>query len=135
MSTTTKRIQTLDVALSPEPGSLAKIYNGFREVGVNVIASWGYEMGPGEAQAHFYAADIEKAKTTLTKMGFKPQINNACWIEGDDRVGAYAEVLTKLAKANVNVDATDAFAIGDRFAAVLFTQPKQWAALCKALSL
>ncbi len=137
MKTTVKRIQTLDVTLPAEAGSLARIYSGFKEAGVNVTASWGYEMGPGQAQAHFYVpVDSEKAQQTLTEMGFKPVLNNACWVEGDDKLGAYAEVLGKIAKAGINIGATDAFAINGHFAAVLFTAKQDdFASLCKALDI
>jgi hypothetical protein len=136
MPTTTKRIQTLDVNLQAQPGALAQVYNAFRETGVDVIASWGYEMGPNQAQAHFYVADQDKAKATLTKMGLKPKFNNACWIEGENKVGAYAEVLAKLAKANINIGATDAFGVGNRFASVIFTaDAKDFEKLCKTLNI
>ena len=131
-----KRIQTLDIALPAEPGALARVYSGFREAGVNVISSWGYEMGPNDGRAHFFVTDIEKTRTVLTKMGFKPTTSDACWIEGDDKVGAYAEILSQLAKANVNIGATDAFSINGRFAAVLFvSRPTDFPALCKALKI
>ena len=131
-----KKVQTVDVKLAAEPGSLAKVYGAFKEAGVNVIASWGYEMGPNEAQAHFLASDMSKCKTTLTKMGMKPTITDACWIEGDDKMGTYAEVLTKLAKAEINIGATDAFAIDGKFASVLFcAEPSDFATLCKTLKI
>lgn len=57
-----KRIQTLDVHLPTEPGSLARIYGNFREAGVNVIAGWAYEMNPTDARAHFYVEDLEKTR-------------------------------------------------------------------------
>lgn len=136
MQTKAKRIQTLDVQLPTEAGALARIYSGFRESGVNVIASWGYEMRPHEARAHFYVTDLDKTKATLTKMGFKPTVTEACWIEGEDKLGAYAEVLGQVAKAGINIGATDAFTVNGRFASVLFTaEPKDYSALCKALNI
>lgn len=115
-----KKIQTLDVPLVAKPGALAQVYGAFKEAGINVIASWGYQMGPNEAQAHFYVSDIEKTRNVLTKMGMKPTLTDACWVEGDDKIGQYAEVLGKVAKAGVNISATDAFSIGNRWATVLF---------------
>ncbi|MCB0349732.1 MAG: hypothetical protein KDD38_01030 [Bdellovibrionales bacterium] len=136
MSTKARRIQTLDITLPAEMGALARIYSGFHEAGVNVTASWGYEMSPSQAQAHFYVQDVEKARKTLTTMGMKPKLNDAVWFEGDNKSGAYAEMLNKVAKAGVNISATDAFAIGDRFASVLFVaEAKDFAPLCKALNI
>ncbi len=136
MKTVVKKIQTLDVTLPAEAGALARIYNGFQEAGVNVIASWGYEMGPGKAHAHFYVTDMDKTKTTLTKMGLNPKVGDACYIEGEDKVGTYAQALGKVAKAGINIGATDAFALNGRFASVMFAaEPKQFSALCKALDI
>lgn len=136
MSIKAKRIQTLDIPLQTQPGALAQVYGGFREAGVNVIASWGYEMGPNQAQAHFYVTDMEKAKTTLTKMGLTPTVTDACWFEGEDKVGQYAEVLSKVAKAGVNVSATDAFSVGNRFASVLFVEkPADYTKLCTTFNI
>lgn len=135
MPTKAKKIQTVDVTLPAEPGALAKIYSAFREAKVNVTASWGYEMGPGQAQAHFYVQDPEKTRTTLTKMGMKPTLTDAIWLEGDDKVGAYAETLATVAKAGINISATDAFALGNRFASVLFVADKKdYPKLCKTLN-
>ena len=131
MATTAKKIQTLTVALDAKAGALGKVYSAFKEANVNVLASWAYEMGPGQAQAHFFCADMNKAKDVLGKMGMKPTIDDACWAEGDDRVGVYAELLAKVAKANINIDATDAFSVNGRFATVFFS--KDIPGLCKAL--
>lgn len=135
MKTVLKRIQTLDVTLPAEAGALARIYSGFREANVNVIASWGYEMGPKEAMAHFFVADTKATEVILKKMGLKAKVNDACWIEGDDKLGAYAEVLGRVSKAGVNLTATDAFSINGRFASVLFTAPNDFPKLCKALEI
>ena len=129
------KIQTLDVKLEAKPGALAKIYSAFKEAEIDVVASWGYEMGPGEAAAHFYTEDIDEAKKVLTKMGFKPTANNAVWVEGEDETGIYADVLAKVSKAGINLTATDAFSVNGNFATVLFTEQKDFAGLCKALKI
>jgi hypothetical protein len=131
MATKVKRITTLTISLEAAPGALSAVYSAFKEAGVNILASWGYEMGPGQAQAHFYAADEKKAKEVLTKIGKKPSSDDAVYAEGDDKLGAYAELLAKIAKAGVNISATDAFAQQGRFAAVFFSDDVP--ALCKAL--
>ncbi len=135
MAAKIKRIKTLDVTLAPEAGALSRIFSAFREADVNVIACWGYEMGPKEALAHFHVTDATAAQAVLKKMSHKVAMTDAAWVEGDDKVGAYAEVLAKLAKAEVNITATDAFSIGNRFASVLFCEAEDYTKLCKALSI
>jgi hypothetical protein len=131
MAIQTKKIVALTVSLEPKPGALGQIYAAFQESGVNVLASWGYEMGPGQAQAHFYASDINKAKEALVRIGKQPTLDEAVYAEGDDKVGAYAELLAKIARAGVNIEASDAFAIQGKFAAVFFANDIP--GLCRAL--
>ncbi len=133
MAYSSRRIETVTVALEAKPGGLAKVFGAFRESGVNILAQWSFEMEPGKAQGIFYPQDIDAAKGVLTKMGLAPAVLGACYVEGDDRVGAYSEVLDRVSKAGVNLHACDAFGIGGKFVSVLFADDKDIPALCKAL--
>jgi len=117
---TAKKIDVLTVKLDPKPGTLAQVLGAFREAKVNVTASWAYQMGPGEAQAHFFTADADRAKQALTKLGKTPKTEAAFWVEDADKIGNYHSVLEKIAKAGINIEATDAFGIGGKFATVIF---------------
>ena len=130
---TAKKIEVLTVKVDPKPGALARILGAFREANVNITASWGYQMGPGEAQAHFFTADTERARSALTKAGKTPKTETAFWVEDADKVGSYHSVLEKIAKAGVNIEATDAFGIGGRFATVIFVAEGDVAKAAKAL--
>jgi predicted amino acid-binding ACT domain protein len=66
-------------------------------------------------------------------MGKNPAQGWACYAEGSDQVGVYADLLQKIAKAGINLHATDAFAVGGKFATVFFAEQKDVPALCKAL--
>ena len=133
MATTCKAIQTLEVNLETKPGALAKIYSAFKEANVNVIASWGYEMGPDEARAILYPTDLAKAKSVLTELGLSLTVRKACYAECEDKVGTYADLLNKIAVAGVNITATDAFGVNGRCATVFFCDTKDYSALCRAL--
>lgn len=130
---TAKKIEVLTVSVDPKPGALAQILAAFREANVNLTATWGYQMGPGEAQAHFFTADVDKAKKALGKLGKSPKVEPAFWVEDTDKVGSYHSVLDKIAKAGVNIEATDAFGIGGRFATVIFVAQGDVAKAAKAL--
>lgn len=133
MATQVTKIQTLRVALNTQPGALGEVYNAFREANVNVIACCGYEIGPGKAEAVFYASDTNRAKDVLTKMGKNPALGNACFAQGDDKVGVYADLLQKIAREKINLHATEAFGVGGKFAGVFFCEEKDVPTLCKAL--
>jgi hypothetical protein len=52
----------------------------------------------------------------------KPVFGDACYAEGEDRVGIYAKLLMKISGAGINVGATDAFGVNGKFAIVFFAQ-------------
>lgn len=133
MATIATRIQVLTVALPAKTGSLLGIFQKFKETNVNVLATWAYEMGPGNAQGHFYCANTDLAKTVLLGMSLKPTVENAVHVEGEDRVGVYAEQLSRISKAHISINATDAFSINGKFACVFFVDAKDFQALCKVL--
>ena len=136
MSKTVKRIQTLDVTLPTEPGAMGRVFGIFREANVDVVATWGYEMGPNQGQAHFLVQDVELARKTLTQAGLNPTTTDAIWMETDNKIGPYAETLTTLGKAGLNIGATDAFAIGNRFATVIFpADVKDFPKFCTTLGI
>src|SRR5256886_10644886 len=63
---------------------------------------------------------IDRAKQALTKLSKTPKTEAAFWIEDADKIGNYHSVLEKLAKAGINIEATDAFGIGGEFAPLIF---------------
>ena len=130
---TAKKIELLTVKLDPKPGTLAQVMSAFRDAKVNLSASWAYQMGPGEAQAHFFTADLDRAKQALTKIGKSPKTEPAFWVDDADQVGNYLAVLQKLEKAGINIEATDAFAIGGKFATVIFVAANDVPKAAKAL--
>jgi hypothetical protein len=130
---TAKKIDVLTIKLDPKPGALVQVLGAFREAKVNVTASWGYQMGPGEAQAHFFTGDLDRAKEVLNKLGKFPKAESAFWVEDADQIGNYHSVLQKLAQSGINIEATDAFAIGGRFATVIFVAEKDIPKTAKAL--
>ena len=133
MSAQIKKIQTLEVTLGTKPGELSKVYAALKKNNIDVVASWGFEMGPGQAKAIIYPTDLNKAKTALNELHLTPKTGQACYATGDNKVGQYAELLEKVAKAGVNLHATDAFGVGNKFATVFFSEDKDFSTLCKAL--
>lgn len=93
--------------------------------GVNLLAFTGFPKGkqaqldfvPADAAAFRAAARQAKWKLTGPKKGFL--------IQGEDRVGALADLLGKLAAAKINVTATDALCAGaGRYAVLLWVKPR-----------
>lgn len=135
MAETIQRVQYFYAEIADKPGEGAKVLNLLREEGVNLLAFTGFPKGR-RAQVDFIPADqaafkaaAKKAKLKLVgpKTGFL--------ILGDDRVGAVADILSKLAEANINVTAIDAVAAGlGRYGAILWVKSRDVNKAAKVLS-
>lgn len=121
-------VRTLDyfyVMVPDKAGEGVRILNALRHAGVNLIAYSGFPEGRG-AQLDFVPADAAAFRDLAKRMKWKVKGPKRCFIiEGDDRIGACAEVLGKLAAAKVNVVAMDAVAAGaGRWSAILWVAPR-----------
>lgn len=134
MADTVQRVQYFYIEVPDKPGEGARVLSALKEAGVNLLAFSGFPKGR-RAQIDFIPADqvafraaARKAKLKLVgpKTGFL--------VQGDDRVGAVAELMTKLADAGINVTAVDAVAAGaGRYGAVLWVKPRDVNKAAKAL--
>jgi hypothetical protein len=124
MPDTVKRVQYFYTAVPDQAGEGAKLLGLLKEAGVNLLAFSGFPHSR-QAQVDFIPADpaafrafARKAKLKLVgpKTGFL--------VQGEDRVGALTEIMTKLSDAKINVTACDAVAIGEgRYGAILWVKP------------
>jgi len=108
-----------------KPGEGVKLLRALRDARVNLLAFSAFpsqrksqaDFIPAEPAAFVAAAKAAKLKLKGPKKVFL--------IDGDDRVGALAEVLAKLGAAKINVTAVDGICSGvGRFGALLWVKPK-----------
>ncbi|MBI4463232.1 MAG: ACT domain-containing protein [Acidobacteria bacterium] len=119
-----------------------KAGEGFRALAVlkqariNLVAFSGFPSGR-RAQLDFVPVDPVAFAQVARKAGWKLSPKKTGFlIQGEDRVGALADVLEKLAKAKVNVTAVDAICSGEgRYGALLWVKPADRKKAAKALGL
>jgi len=108
-----------------KPGEGVKLLRLLRDARVNLLAFSAFpsqrksqaDFIPAEPAAFVAAAKAAKLKVKGPKKVFL--------IDGDDRVGALAEVLGTLGAAKINVTAVDGICSGvGRFGALLWVKPK-----------
>ena len=102
-------------------GEGARVLGELREAGVNLIAFWGYPSGKGRVRLEFIPEDggvfVAAAKQTKLKV----RKSAAFYVHGDDRPGAIADILKKLADAHISLGAMHAVCGGARtYGAVIF---------------
>lgn len=134
MAETVKRVDYFYLAVPDKPGEAARVLSTLKEAGVNLVAFCGFPEGRG-AQLDFVPADAAAFKQVAKKAKWKlTGPKRAFLIQGDDRVGAVADVLGTLAGAKINVVGTQALCAGaGRYGAILWVAPRDYNRAAKAI--
>ena len=113
------------VMVPDKPGEGARILGELKSAGVNLVAYSGFPSGRG-AQLDVVPTDSAVFTAVAKRNKWKVKgPKRAFLIEGDDRVGACADVLGRLAGAKINVTAMDAVAVGGgRYGAILWVKAR-----------
>jgi hypothetical protein len=124
MAETVRQIDYFYMEVPNKGGEGAKVLQILKEAGVNLIAFSGFPSGR-RAQLDFFPADaaafkgVAKAnrwKLVGPKRGFL--------VQGDDRLGAVADLVGKLAAANISITAVDAVSVEERYGALCWVAPR-----------
>ena len=119
-----RKVDYFTMQVSDKPGEGARALDALRDAGVNLLAFTGFPEGRRRAQLDFVAEDNSalKAVAKKAKMKLGPK-KTAFLVQGEDRPGAIAEIMGKLAAAKINVTAIDALcASGGRFGAIFWVK-------------
>jgi len=134
MADATRVVDYYYTMISDKPGEGAELLRTLRDARVNLLAFSAFpsqrksqaDFIPENSAAFAAAAKAAKIKVKGPKKVFL--------IDGDDRVGALADVLAKLGAAKVNVTAASAACSGmGRFGALLWVKPKDLKKAASAL--
>lgn len=125
MADTVRMVEYFYVTAPQKPGVGAALLNELRQAGVNLLALSGFPSGRG-AQIDFVPEDAAAFRAAARKARWKVTgPKRAFLIAGDDRPGAVADLLQRLADAKINVTAVDAAcAGGGRYGAILWVAPR-----------
>ena len=134
MAETIRRVDYFYIVTPDKPGEGARALATLRDVGINLLAFTGFPRGR-RAQLDFVPADpaafVQAAKRARWKLSPR---KTAFLIEGEDRVGALADVAARLAAAKINVTASNAICAGvGRYGAILWVKPRDVTRAAKAL--
>jgi hypothetical protein len=117
-----------------KPGEGAKVVGALADAGINLLAFTGFPRGR-RAQIDFIPEDTAAFKTAAksAKLKLGPK-KTGFLVQGDDRPGAVADLLKRLADAKINITAVDAVAAGmGRYGAILWVKSKDVNKAAKAL--
>jgi len=125
MPDTIRKAEYYYVTIPDKPGEGERLFGALRDAGVNLLAVHAFpsarrsqiDLVPSDAATFLAAAKVAKLKVSKPKTVFL--------IEGDDRVGAMAQILARLGARGINVTATSATRTGmGRYGALLWVKPR-----------
>lgn len=130
------KLDYYSVTVPNKPGKGEHLLTAFKEAGVNFVGIWGYPAGKSKSRIDLVPVDAaalkKAAKQLKIEIGKK---QTAFHITGEDRPGAVAEILAKLAEKKINVYAAQALCAGSgRFGALLQVDPDDVKKAGKALA-
>lgn len=135
MSDVVKCIEYFYTIVPDQPGAGAKVLNTLKAARVNLLAVTGFPSSARRAQLDFVPSNQRTFRAAARKAGIKlvgPK--TAFLVQGQDRVGAVADIADKLAKAHINITAVDAVSAGRRrYGAILWVKSRNVAQAAKVL--
>lgn len=124
MADAIRQVEYFYVQVPQKAGEAAKALDALKNAGVNLLAFSGFPEGRG-AQMDFIPADAAAFKGVAKANKWKlvgPK--KSFLIQGEDRIGAIADIVRKLADAKINMTALDAIATDGRFGALCWVAPR-----------
>jgi hypothetical protein len=126
MADTVRRTEYYYTEVPDRPGAGAKVLNALKAAHVNLIACIGFPTNADRAQLDFVPTNRRAFLAATRKANIKlvgPK--SAFLIKGQDRVGAVADIVTKLAEAHINITAMNAISVGrGGYATILWVKPR-----------
>jgi hypothetical protein len=134
MADTVRGVDYYYVTVPDTPGEGQRILSALKERGVNLLAFLGFPSG-GQSQIDLVPEDPQALREVADQAGVTlSEAKRAFLIQGDDRVGAVADALGKLAEANVNVTAAAAAGAGSgRYGMILWVSEADYDRAASAL--
>jgi hypothetical protein len=125
MAATIQSAAYFKMTVPDKSGVAADLLGRLRDAGVDLLAFSGFPRGRA-GQLDFVVRDAANFKAAAKRAGIKVTGPKLCFvIQGEDRPGAIADVLTTLAQRKINVRAMDAACAGEgRYGAILWVRAR-----------
>jgi hypothetical protein len=122
MADSIRGVEYYYVTVPDAPGEGQRILSALQESGVNLLAYLGFPVGGGQSQLDLVPEDSSALKDVAERLGLAlSEAKRAFLVQGDDRVGAVADTVAKLAEASINVTAAAATSAGSgRYGMILW---------------
>ncbi len=131
-----RKVEYFVVQVADKAGAGARVLRELASAGVNLLAFTGFPVGK-KAQLDFIPRDTALFRKAMRKAGRAIKAKKIGFlVQGNDRKGAVASIMEKLAAAGINVTACDALAAGGgRWGAIFWVSPKEVGKAAKVLGI
>jgi hypothetical protein len=134
MPDTVRKVEYFSIKVPNKPGEAFRVLQTLVSSGINLLACSGHPVGR-HAQIDVVPDDTGKFNTAMSKAGLDfTAAKSGFLIQGEDRPGALAQNLLRLANAGINVTGIDAMAAGEgRWGAIVWVKPEDVNSAARAL--
>jgi hypothetical protein len=135
MGFTVRRIDYFYVMVTDSPAVGYEVLSGLAEQGVNLVATSAVPFGPARTQLTVFPDDTAKMQRAAQQANIPLDgPHPALVVQGDDEVGALAQIHEKLFDANVHVFASTGVADGrGGYGYIIFVRPEEYERAAEAL--
>ena len=137
MAFTMRRLDYFYTTVRDQPGEAYKLLSTLAGRGINLLAFTAVPIGPMHTQLAIFPQDTGKLVSEAKQAGLVMDgPHPALLVQGDNALGALAEVHMKLYKAKVNVYASSGVADGrGSFGYLIYVRPEEYDRAVAALGL
>lgn len=119
---TAKRVTYFKAKIEDKPGSLHDLVKNLKAKDLGLLSLKGISQGT-QGEILVVAKSPDKLRKAWTDAGLLIEEGTAFYLSGVDKVGALNPDLDGLAKAGINIVATEAVATGRSYGAILWVDP------------
>ena len=135
MSFKIRKVDYFYCSVVDQPGEAYKLLSQFEQSGINLLAFTAIPVGPNRTQLTLFPDTPEKLVNESKRSGFSLDgPHPAILVQGDDELGALAEIHQLLYRANVNVYASNGVTDNrGSFGYLLYVRPEEYERAAAAL--
>ena len=128
-----KRATYFGILTEDRSGELARFAKRMAECEINLAGVWGFGIGRGSAEIIAIPRDPIAFKNAVKEAGWVVREGSCFHLTGEDRAGALADTLDRIAQEGINLYAVDAIGFGTAYSAYVWCDEKDVELLRKVL--
>ncbi|NNM04859.1 MAG: hypothetical protein HKO65_07125 [Gemmatimonadetes bacterium] len=130
-----RRVDYFNTTIRDQPGESYKLLAQLADMGLNLVAFTAIPVGPNQTQLTLFPEDSGAMEVAAQRAGMGMDgPHPAFLVQGDDKLGALAEIHEKLFDANVNIYASSGVTDGrGTFGYLIYVRPEHYGRAAAAL--